>query len=100
MVTACIGDIASHLGCTISLKDSVTAIAIVALGTSVPGNLAAAERSGYSRGLPLTWCNSFTTDQENVFFFYVSYDVTVMSIRIIGRQTWGSSRTSVVQVIV
>lgn len=35
--TALIGDIAGHLGCFISLKDSVNAIAFVALGTSVPG---------------------------------------------------------------
>merc|ERR1719369_765883 len=34
--TAVIGDIASHLGCFIFLKDSVNAIAFVALGTSVP----------------------------------------------------------------
>lgn len=37
VLTALIGDLASHLGCTISLKDSVTAIAFVALGTSIPG---------------------------------------------------------------
>jgi len=36
-VTALIGDIAGHLGCFIFLKDSVNAIAFVALGTSVPG---------------------------------------------------------------
>jgi hypothetical protein len=35
--TAVIGDIAGHLGCFISLKDCVNAIAFVALGTSVPG---------------------------------------------------------------
>ena len=35
--TALIGDIAGHLGCFIYLKDSVNAIAFVALGTSVPG---------------------------------------------------------------
>ena len=31
------GDVAGHLGCFINLKDSVNAIAFVALGTSVPG---------------------------------------------------------------
>ncbi|KAK3854830.1 hypothetical protein Pcinc_038704 [Petrolisthes cinctipes] len=36
LVTAFIGDVASQLGCTIALKDSVTAITIVALGTSIP----------------------------------------------------------------
>lgn len=37
LLTAVIGDLASQLGCTISLKDSITAIGFVALGTSVPG---------------------------------------------------------------
>lgn len=36
-LTAVIGDLASHLGCTVGLRDTVTAIAFVALGTSVPG---------------------------------------------------------------
>lgn len=31
------GDLASHFGCTVGLKDSVTAVVFVALGTSVPG---------------------------------------------------------------
>lgn len=37
ILTAFIGDFASHFGCTINLKDAITAIAFVALGTSVPG---------------------------------------------------------------
>ncbi len=36
--TAVIGDVAAQLGCFICLKDSVNAIAFVALGTSVPGS--------------------------------------------------------------
>ncbi|CAL8099908.1 unnamed protein product [Orchesella dallaii] len=40
VLTAIIGDLASHLGCTIGLKDSVTAIAFVALGTSIPDTFA------------------------------------------------------------
>ncbi|MGH0130641.1 UNVERIFIED_CONTAM: hypothetical protein FKN15_045256 [Acipenser sinensis] len=36
LLTAFIGDLASHFGCTIGLKDSVTAVVFVALGTSVP----------------------------------------------------------------
>ena len=35
--TALLGDLASAFGCVIGVKDSVTAISIVALGTSVPG---------------------------------------------------------------
>lgn len=37
LLTAVIGDLASHFGCTVGLKDSVTAISFVALGTSLPG---------------------------------------------------------------
>merc|ERR1712141_190434 len=40
LVTAVIGDVAGHLGCFIFLKDSVNAIAFVALGTSVPDTFA------------------------------------------------------------
>ena len=39
VLTAVIGDLASHFGCTIGLKDSVTAISFVALGTSLPGKI-------------------------------------------------------------
>jgi hypothetical protein len=39
IVTAVIGDVASHFGCTLGIKDSVTAIVFVALGTSIPGNV-------------------------------------------------------------
>lgn len=39
MVTAVIGDVASYFGCTLGIKDSVTAVAFVALGTSIPGKL-------------------------------------------------------------
>ena len=39
-VTAAIGDIASHLGCFIRLKDSINAITFVALGTAVPDTFA------------------------------------------------------------
>lgn len=37
VVTAVIGDVASHFGCTLGIKDQVTAIVFVALGTSIPG---------------------------------------------------------------
>jgi len=40
LCTAIIGDVAGHLGCFIYLKDSVNAIAFVALGTSVPDTFA------------------------------------------------------------
>ena len=36
-MTAVIGDVAAHFGCSVGLKDSITAIGIVAMGTSIPG---------------------------------------------------------------
>ena len=38
-LTAIIGDLASHFGCTVGLRDTVTAVVFVALGTSIPGQL-------------------------------------------------------------
>ncbi|XP_038156485.1 sodium/calcium exchanger 1-like isoform X2 [Cyprinodon tularosa] len=40
LLTAVIGDLASHFGCNVGLKDSVTAVVFVALGTSVPDTFA------------------------------------------------------------
>ena len=37
LLTMVIGDIASAFGCTISMKDPITAITFVAIGTSIPG---------------------------------------------------------------
>lgn len=37
VLTAIIGDMAGQFGCWVGLKDAVTAITFVALGTSVPG---------------------------------------------------------------
>lgn len=37
LLTALIGDLASHFGCSVGLKDSINAISLVALGTSLPG---------------------------------------------------------------
>lgn len=38
-LTAIVGDLASGFGCTIGMKDAVTAISFVALGTSLPGRI-------------------------------------------------------------
>lgn len=39
-LVAIITDLANHLGCVLYLKNSVTAITFLALGTSIPGNFA------------------------------------------------------------
>ena len=51
LVTAIVGEVASILGCVVGLKDSVTAITFVALGTSLPDTFAsmtAARTSEYA----------------------------------------------------
>lgn len=40
IVTAIVGEVATVLGCSINLKESVTAITLVALGTSLPDTFA------------------------------------------------------------
>ncbi|CAF1160456.1 unnamed protein product [Rotaria sordida] len=48
ILTAIVGDVAAILGCLIGLKDSITAISFVALGTSLPdtfGSMIAAKNS-------------------------------------------------------
>ncbi|XP_077361786.1 sodium/calcium exchanger 2a isoform X2 [Festucalex cinctus] len=40
ILTAIIGDLASHFGCTVGLRDTVTAVVFVALGTSLPDTFA------------------------------------------------------------
>uniref|UniRef100_A0A8C9Z8T0 Sodium/calcium exchanger 2-like n=1 Tax=Sander lucioperca TaxID=283035 RepID=A0A8C9Z8T0_SANLU len=40
LLTAFIGDLASHFGCTVGLRDTVTAVVFVALGTSIPDTFA------------------------------------------------------------
>jgi len=40
VLTALIGDLASHFGCTVGLTDAVTSITFVALGTSLPDTFA------------------------------------------------------------
>lgn len=39
-LTAVIGDVASHFGCVVNLNDEVTAVTLVAMGTSVPDTFA------------------------------------------------------------
>ena len=39
LLTAVIGDVASQFGCIVNLNDAVTAITLVAMGTSVPGKI-------------------------------------------------------------
>jgi len=51
LVTAVVGEVATVLGCVLNLKESVTAITLVALGTSLPdtfASMSAAKNSEYA----------------------------------------------------
>uniref|UniRef100_A0A3Q1GSS3 Sodium/calcium exchanger membrane region domain-containing protein n=1 Tax=Acanthochromis polyacanthus TaxID=80966 RepID=A0A3Q1GSS3_9TELE len=63
LLTAIIGDLASHFGCTVGLKDSVTAVVFVALGTSVPGCL--------------FFCYIFQLSKHaHIYLFHSHHDIT------------------------
>lgn len=66
VVTAIIGDIASYFGCTLGIKDSVTAVVFVALGTSIPGNKKKKSINSAGRSIPSSSINPFCF----VFFFF------------------------------
>ncbi len=36
VLTAIIGDLGAHFGCTVGLKSGITAVSFVALGTNIP----------------------------------------------------------------
>lgn len=68
VVTAIIGDVASHFGCTLGIKDSVTAICFVALGTSIPGKWIALNLfDSFTNDLPKKnhWKADFITQKKN-----------------------------------
>ncbi|CAG0894919.1 unnamed protein product [Cyprideis torosa] len=67
ILTAVIGDVASHFGCTIRLKDSVTAISLVALGTSVPDTFASKVAAVQDRYADASVGNVTGSNAVNVF---------------------------------
>ncbi|XP_043220660.1 sodium/calcium exchanger 2-like isoform X1 [Amphibalanus amphitrite] len=67
LLTAVIGDLASHFGCTIHLRDGVTAISIVALGTSVPDTFASKVAAVQDRYADASVGNVTGSNGVNVF---------------------------------
>lgn len=65
--TAVIGDVAGHLGCFIFLKDSVNAIAFVALGTSVPDTFASKQAAIQDETADASIGNVTGSNAVNVF---------------------------------
>ncbi|XP_077575279.1 sodium/calcium exchanger 1a [Stigmatopora nigra] len=67
VLTALIGDLASHFGCTVGLKDSVTAVVFVALGTSVPDTFASKMAACQDRYADASVGNVTGSNAVNVF---------------------------------
>ncbi|XP_043215807.1 sodium/calcium exchanger 3-like isoform X3 [Amphibalanus amphitrite] len=66
-LTAFIGDAASHFGCTIGLRDTITAISFVALGTSVPDTFASKVAAVQDRYADASVGNVTGSNGVNVF---------------------------------
>merc|ERR1711871_267192 len=67
LITAFIGDFAGLLGCTLGLKDSVTAITIVALGTSLPDTFASKSAAIADEDADASLGNITGSNSVNVF---------------------------------
>ncbi|XP_065446964.1 sodium/calcium exchanger 1 isoform X8 [Chrysemys picta bellii] len=99
LLTAFIGDLASHFGCTIGLKDSVTAVVFVALGTSVPdtfaskvaatqdqyadasiGNVTGSNAVNVFLGIGVAWSIAAIYHAANGEVFYVSPGTLAFSV--------------------
>ena len=67
LTTAGIGDLASLLGCSIGLKDAVTAITLVALGTSLPDTFASKQAALGDSNADASVGNVTGSNSVNVF---------------------------------
>jgi len=66
-ITVLVGDVAKMLGCVIGLKDSVTAITFVALGTSLPDTFASKEATVSDDNADAAITNVTGSNSVNVF---------------------------------
>lgn len=67
MLTAVVGDLATGLGCTIGLKDAITAISFVAIGTSIPDTFASKIAAEQDEGCDDAVGNVTGSNAVNVF---------------------------------
>ncbi|XP_065722947.2 sodium/calcium exchanger Calx isoform X3 [Drosophila suzukii] len=67
VITAVIGDAASYFGCALNIKDSVTAILFVALGTSIPDTFASMIAAKHDEGADNCIGNVTGSNAVNVF---------------------------------
>ncbi|XP_060520508.1 sodium/calcium exchanger 3 isoform X2 [Cylas formicarius] len=67
VVTAIIGDVASHFGATLGIRDAVTAIVFVALGTSIPDTFASKVAAIHDKHADASVGNVTGSNAVNVF---------------------------------
>merc|ERR1719321_2568306 len=67
LVTAFVGDLAAHLGCAIGISDGLTAITVVALGTSLPDTFASKQAAVESPYADESVGNVTGSNSVNVF---------------------------------
>merc|ERR1712224_287339 len=66
-VTAFVGDLAAHLGCSVGISDGLTAITVVALGTSLPDTFASKQAAVESPYADESVGNVTGSNSVNVF---------------------------------
>uniref|UniRef100_A0A671UZ12 Solute carrier family 8 member 2b n=1 Tax=Sparus aurata TaxID=8175 RepID=A0A671UZ12_SPAAU len=87
LLTAVIGDLASHFGCTVGLRDTVTAVVFVALGTSIPDTFASKVAAMQDQHADASVGNVTGSNAVNVFLgIGVAWSVAAIYWRIKGEE--------------
>ncbi|XP_041796079.1 sodium/calcium exchanger 2b isoform X6 [Chelmon rostratus] len=87
LLTAIIGDLASHFGCTVGLRDTVTAVVFVALGTSIPDTFASKVAAIQDQHADASVGNVTGSNAVNVFLgIGVAWSVAAIYWRIKGKE--------------
>ncbi|XP_053177021.1 sodium/calcium exchanger 2b isoform X9 [Scomber japonicus] len=86
-LTAIIGDLASHFGCTVGLRDTVTAVVFVALGTSIPDTFASKVSAMQDQHADASVGNVTGSNAVNVFLgIGVAWSVAAVYWKIKGKE--------------
>ncbi|XP_071396329.1 sodium/calcium exchanger 2-like isoform X6 [Centroberyx affinis] len=86
LLTAVIGDLASHFGCTVGLRDTVTAVVFVALGTSIPDTFASKVAATQDQHADASVGNVTGSNAVNVFLgIGVAWSVAAIYWRVQGK---------------
>uniref|UniRef100_A0A8D3BBG8 Calx-beta domain-containing protein n=1 Tax=Scophthalmus maximus TaxID=52904 RepID=A0A8D3BBG8_SCOMX len=87
LLTAVIGDLASHFGCTVGLRDTVTAVVFVALGTSIPDTFASKVAAMQDQHADASVGNVTGSNAVNVFLgIGVAWSVAAVYWKIQGKE--------------